>query len=61
MSHIITTDEACSYLKISDTTFWRARKNPRFPKAIRIGRCVRWDKQKILDFFTESSDLANNR
>lgn len=56
---LMTTKEACAYLRIGKTTFYRHATLKRI-KNVRIGRAVRWRKAD-LDRFVESQTVQRRR
>ncbi len=43
----------CATLGISRTTWWRWSQMPDFPRAIRIGRSVRWHVEAVEAFLAQ--------
>ncbi len=41
--HLVDAEKAAQFFDVSERLFHKLRKDPRFPKAIVLGkRCVRW-------------------
>ena len=73
-SEFLTEGDLAALLKVSVRTIQRMVRQPCFPAPIRIGRCRRWSKVKVLEYYfgsgptTEEPDTtgggtqaANNR
>lgn len=49
---LVTPQQLCSQLKISKSTLWRRRKDPKFPAPYRIGRLVRFSLAEVARHFS---------
>ncbi|WOE70143.1 AlpA family phage regulatory protein [Hydrogenimonas thermophila] len=48
---MLTNAQVAELLKIGKSTVWHKRKNdPAFPKPIKIGNIVRWNKKEIIQY-----------
>ncbi|WP_368413232.1 helix-turn-helix transcriptional regulator [Dongia sp.] len=52
---LITEDEAAALLSVSPKTLQGWRWHGKGPKYVKIGRCVRYDRNIILDYIADNA------
>ena len=50
---LIDTRETAKLLNVSDRTIWTMNSSGKMPKAIRVGRAVRWSLDELKDWIAE--------
>ncbi len=54
---LLNAKQAAQLLDVSRDTFWRWRKNPEFPAPVSIGRARRWNREQLLRFAQQPTQL----
>ena len=56
---LLSDAELAALLKVSLPTVRRYAKDPNFPRPMQVGRFRRWDKQAVLNYFRQDSDVED--
>ena len=57
---MMSADEIATCLGISSRTVWRLKAKGDLPKALKIGRAVRWKKSDILEWIEQGCPASDS-
>ena len=60
MSDFLTIRELAAQLKVTKATLFSLMKRGQFPTGVRIGRCRRWDVDKVNEWLDTQAQMAGN-
>ena len=60
MSDFLTIRELAAQLKVTKATLFSLMKRGQFPAGVRIGRCRRWDVDKVNEWLDTQAQMAGN-